>query len=748
MNASDSIETLDDIIDEETFSYSDEAVKRDQMIIHWIECPSFHKSEENLKQRIFQMIATSRCAAFLRLSALMPQEIYTNQSQRKAYLSPTALDIVPLYRTYPASLIQIITNAIPHFFTEPLKMADLVIEYFNSNPTYASLFGTVTFPALFYYFTTCEFTESAFVFVKNCLSITHNAFTSCLLAAFFDGFPRFTETLWMNFESKYQNKSVFNAFMESLSAAFRQLTQFHSSLIKQLYESDPEYLSKFFFSYYFQPRAHMKYFTAAGDHYLAVLLDLLKLLRYTSSNYGSPHQKILLKTILDAESQINQDFSYWDDVQLPVVYLLLSGVELNIFKELILKSDLIKFKNILENIKVSPEKLASLEPGFVQYIARNAVPNQNRPKHPILFDSHTVEAKENPEFERVWNQVSKLAIDEGQDVNEFIVNPRSQKGLAFVNSSIVQTDAFKKLMAMKIRSKASIAEKKFELFMAKLQTFKELDQIMDDIRRDSQMYMWKNAQEYVVNNCIAKGVMDTEAHKPIKSIRTAFIEMRYKESIPNYKFGNEFAELSYPVKNEMKSSAFSDLLNLVDTKENISQFNYHFALTLLNELPVESSDVIEMLKQFRIFSDKRRCKLATNEKIIKMISQNSFTLFLFNKIQRLRDLRVGNKIYEISEIISQFKEVYNHFYNDIDFTNFEEFFCDCFFFAGIDDFIISFIWFSKLASNFRDYIAAMDSDLIEDFISITKKIFSIVSETDPKLSAILNLSAIKIPLIG
>ena len=70
-------------------------------------------------------------------------------------------------------------------------------------------------------------------------------------------------------------------------------------------------------------------------------------------------------------------------------------------------------------------------------------------------------------------------------------------------------------------------------------------------------------------------------------------------------------------------------------------------------------------------------------------------------MQDLRDLKLGNQISELVKIIWQLKLVYDKFFNNEEnklVKNFEEFACNCFFFAGVDELIISFIWFTRLAS--------------------------------------------------
>ncbi|OHS99940.1 hypothetical protein TRFO_33550 [Tritrichomonas foetus] len=828
-------------------------------IMNWIECPSFYKSEETFKQKIFQMIGTSRCAAFMRLSTLMPQDIYTHE-QRKAFLSPSSLDVIPLFRSISASIIQIITNVIPRFFTDQKKISEIVTDYFLKNSIYADLFSTVTFPAIFFYFSTTEFSELGSIFLENCLSIVHSSFTSNLLASYFDCYPRFTETLWLTFESNYPKKSVFNSFLDAISVSFRQLTPNHSRLIHILNDADPEFLSEFFFREYFQPRAHMKYYTASGDRYLAVLVDLLSILNFAALNYGSPHQKILLSAIINAHSSSTQELSYSNDIQLPTVYALLSGVEISFLREMILDSDLIKYKKTLQESTIPENKAISMAPGYIQFSSKQILSHSKRQQMSILFnlypkenkssqmknsesnqamnhDANTINSNNNisneinheasadngrrsseinentrnsenenegeteyeneniqnekensamkrkteqvADFDRLWNKLVKMAHDEGQSVNDLINNPKSMDVRSVVNSSIVQSTHFRQFMLEKLTSQISNSEKAFEVFIARLQTQRELARICEDFKRDSRMYMWKNAQEYVLNNCIAQGSYADSTHETVIPSKSTFMAIRYQESLTFHKLKEPVnVPPHYPTANKLKSKYFEDLLKYITLKDNMPQFIYHFVLTLLNEWPYESEQSKEIIQSFRSFSDKRRCILAEDKKVVSMVANNAFVLKVFRRMQKLRELKLGNQIAEIVHIITQLKLVFIKFYtnnsnlnennfndnnlldnhlinkyenknnvnnNDVENTTFEEFACNCFFFAGVDELIISFIWFTRLASNFREYINALQNETIETFIGVTRQMFFIVKEFNPKLSVFLNESVLKIP---
>lgn len=126
---------------------------------------------------------------------------------------------------------------------------------------------------------------------------------------------------------------------------------------------------------------------------------------------------------------------------------------------------------------------------------------------------------------------------------------------------------------------------------------------------------------------------------------------------------------------KMKAEKFENLLNIVDYKENIAQFNYHYALAILNEWPIESEGMDEIRKKFSILSDKRRCFLVEKKEIVSMISQNKFVLKVFKKMQDLRDLKLCNQISELVKIIWQLQLVCDKFFNNEEnklVKNFEE----------------------------------------------------------------------------
>ena len=81
-----------------------------------------------------------------------------------------------------------------------------------------------------------------------------------------------------------------------------------------------------------------------------------------------------------------------------------------------------------------------------------------------------------------------------------------------------------------------IDEKIFEIFIGRLQTERELSRILDDFKRDGQMCMWKNAQEFVLENCVSQEdfsstiVKDNDEKKYVSN-SLKFMTFRYKENI-------------------------------------------------------------------------------------------------------------------------------------------------------------------------------------------------------------------------
>lgn len=796
-------------------------------IIRWTQCPSFYNSEDILKEKLFKTISFCRCSALMRFSTLYPQDNLAS-SQRNAFLSPQAFEINPLFRVIPSTIIQTVTNLFQRFYTIPDQVAVEIIDFINKNQSYIDLIGTVTFPAVFFYFLTTEFSEAGSIFIEHCLAITHDRFTSSLLASFFDCFPRFSETLWQTFQKNCAKKSVFSSFLVAIQKSFRQLTPHHSRLIKMLNENDPKYLSDFFFRQYFQPRAKMRYYATCGDKFLNRLFELSRILNYCSFNYGSPHQQILMNAILESQSESlsSQELSYVYDIQLPCVYSLLSGVEICILRDFLLVSSLFKFKGTLKDCQIPPSRAQSMLPGYVQFSAKPISLRVKGTPISIIFNNLTEAVnseeennftnEESSNFERVWNQINAAAITNGLTVPRMInmKNPNSIEIQTIINSTTVKSPRFRSFMLKKLNEKKNSSEKMFEIFIGRLQTERELARILEDFKRDSQMCMWKNAQEFVLEKCVSQENLSSaivnEDEEKYVSNSLKFMTFRYKENVSCQQFyfaqiqqqqqqqkkqkndqenkeqlfqshplyfdsscalrsnicnycsfySNELNESSENLNKiseikenkksgkimKMKAEKFEELLNVINYKENIAQFNFHFALAILNEWPIESEGMIEIRRKFAIFSDKRRCFLVENDKNVSMISQNKFVLKVFKRMQNLRDLKLGNQISELVKIIWQLKLVYDKFFKDFESVkNFEEFACNCFFFAGVDELIVSFIWFTRLASNFGHFIEAISPEVIEVFIAVTCKMFDIVKKEDNHLSLKLNISVIKVP---
>lgn len=797
-------------------------------IIKWMDCPSCINSEDILKEKLFNTISFSRCAALMRLSTLYSQDEFMS-SKRNAFLSPQAFQINPLFRSIPSTIIQTVTNLFQRFYTIPDQVADEVVDFFtNKSPSFSDVFSTVTFPAIFFYFMTTEFSEAGSIFIEHCLALSHDRFTSSLLASFFDCFPRFSETLWQTFQKKCAKKSVFTSFLHAISESFRQLTPHHSRLIKILNENDPKFVSDFFFRQYFLPRARMRYYTACSDEFLNVFIELSRILNYCSFNYGSPHQQILMNAIIESQSEslTTQELSYVLDIQLPCVFSLLSGFEISFLREFLLESNLFKFKATLKESQIPPAKAESMLPGYVQFSAKPISSRAKRSPISIIFnnlqeksnDENDFTEEEVANFERVWNQVLSTALINGLTVPQLInmKNPKNQEIQAVMNSTTVKSIRFRSFMLKKLNEKKNYSEKAFEIFIGRLQTQRELSRILEDFKRDSQMCMWKNAQEFVLEKCISQEnfsstIINEDEPQKYVSNSLKFMTFRYKENISCQHFylkhlqqqnqtkkqlfdqqqnkqqqqiqqvffdsnsayrsnicqfcsfySNDLNESSENLpekkvkkdeKNEnimkMKAEKFEDLLCIVNSKENIPQFNYHYALAILNEWPTECEGMDEIRRDFAFFSDKRRCFLVKKEKIVTMISQNKFVLKVFKKMQNLRDLKLGNQIYELVQIIWQLNLVYDKFFkNNDDFIlvkSFEEFACNCFFFAGVDELIVSFIWFTRLVTNFRQYINALSPKIIEVFIAVTDEMFDTVKKSDTKLSLKLNIAVIKVP---
>lgn len=87
-------------------------------------------------------------------------------------------------------------------------------------------------------------------------------------------------------------------------------------------------------------------------------------------------------------------------------------------------------------------------------------------------------------------------------INRYLLkNPRNNEIKRIINSSTVKSNRFQAFMLKKLNEKKLSSEKIFEIFFGRFQTERE---ILDDFKRDGQMCMWKNAQEFVLENCVSQ----------------------------------------------------------------------------------------------------------------------------------------------------------------------------------------------------------------------------------------------------
>ncbi|EAY15881.1 hypothetical protein TVAG_165090 [Trichomonas vaginalis G3] len=143
---------------------------------------------------------------------------------------------------FSSSFSQCLLLLIKNFHEEPEVFAQIVYSYFSKDISDQLYFGYSTFPAIFGYFSSQEFTFKASRFILELFSIDEDfILLESVLVPFLLSAHSFLEDLWCQFHKlctmtlgKFDEKRCYNILIESLQNSISLLTNSHIFVIQQL----------------------------------------------------------------------------------------------------------------------------------------------------------------------------------------------------------------------------------------------------------------------------------------------------------------------------------------------------------------------------------------------------------------------------------------------------------------------------------------------------------------------------------
>ena len=727
-------------------------------IYNWTACPSFANSDMIFKNSVYSVIYAARRAAMFRIATISQRDIFTNE-QRKVFMSKPDDDFIPLFQQVPASVIQIITNSLHPIFLNPDAFVEKTFEFFDSpkgtgegdkekgkdkGKQYTSdFFAALTFPALFFYFQTSEFSEFGAKFLKKAIHIKRGKFLVALLSAYFDNFPRFLEMLidQLLYFASGGKVSIFMAFKNALVMAFAELTKNHRDIVEELAQIDKVFLCQFFFMYYFPQRVRCVFGNSEDHDTEGIGKQLGHLFDYCTFHDNSPHVNILLDSILSIKHFRSHALSYGRDIGLPTVFMVLSGLETKILFDLFVYAGLIKNFSKLSSLTIPTDKANSLAPGHVQFSHRKFLDRPERTEQPILFDNDgEVEMKIDPSegFARSYAQLKKMAREEGQTILQLLDNPSSMRVKKQISSlTIAKSPEFRQFIQMKLEKKMRRSECEFESFIGKMATQKELELLERDFLRDADLYIRTAARDFMEKKCILTGTVVPECLKlkprpgvEFMAARYPFMNVEPKEMVV------------YKQKNSMKNKSFDVMLKILSPKEVLPAFIIEFMLSMVNEWKEESKELRVALHNFL---ESERNEYYVNGSFA-VYEKSKFAKYAVAVLRKLNRARVGILFNRMSKLFIELDEINKYYYAGTR-ESFAEVCMHIILMACADNAVICLLWYTRLVVTETLYVKLMDQRTQELWKIASDQMWVLVSKKDGHLMDLVLKAFQEIPLL-
>lgn len=725
-------------------------------IFHWKKCPSYCKTDSVLKSSILGMIYAARRSAIFRIATISQRDIFTN-AQRKSFIEKHDEEFVPLFQQVPATVIQIVVNVIQNMFTDMDAFVDQVFRFFDApklneiDPSNiqekgaqynGDFFAALTFPALFFYFQTHEFSDLGAAFLRKAIELNRNRLLMSLLAAYFDSFPRFIGLVSDRFIELASGRqiSVFLAFKESLALAFGELTKHHKDLIEKLAEIDMPFLCHFFFTNYFPPRIRCVFGNCEEDDPEGIGKEICNIFSYCANHYSSPHVKVLLGAMMSVQHFRAHSLSYKGDICLPTIQMVISGLETKMLYDLFLSAGFIRQRTKLASMVVPNEQANSILPGYVQFSHRKFLANKEQKNLPIIFPDvkRFVKDEANEELSRSYAQLKKVAREEGQSILDVLDHPKSMRVKRQVSSlPIAKSEAFRKFIQQKLEKKTQKSQIEFEKFIGRISTQQELKNIEGDFDKDAEMYIRTAARDFMEKKCIPNGYVVPENVTVTLKPGIEFLCQRY--SVMNTK-PEEL--VVFRQKNTMKDTTIEPMLTIVNPDEVCPTFALEFMLSIINEWKSESVELTSLLHKFLV-AKRNESLLASHFTNYRM---NKLVRYAVSTFRRLNRARTGVLFTHMTRLFREIDEVNSHYY-DGSAEMFAGFVADSILISGADQAILCLVWFSRLSLVCPEYIALMDEHTRRLWSAATGQVLAIVREKDTELASLVDTSINTIPTL-
>ena len=693
-------------------------VSLSQMIVHWQECPSYRQSEYRLHAQLLETGASARCAAFDRFFGFTLRSRYCKMES--AVLSEKSVQ--PLFQKVPASVIQMTVAAMQKMFTSQKEFAASVVDFFGSSKEYRDLFAMITFPAVFSYFLTDELAGLAGSFVEEIVKIDRSVFAKAVLAAYFDGYPRFIDTLWSTFDRLCVKESVLSALRGALAVASGQLSRHHAKLIDLILELDRDFMVSFFFGYYLEPRAHMRYFSTSNNAKLVQLISLLKM----AAESGAPHGEILLQG-LDRRSMSVHHLTYHDDIGLPTMYVILSELELFMLRTFLAAKGYLKTNRF--TVDVNDEQV--LAPGYVQFSVKRILGERKEVEQmPILFAPKETHETVNPVFARAWKKLKQLAEEEGISPDQMIKKPKTARCKDAVSLPLTQSVDFRNYLCEKMLNKAESSQQRFERFVRLLCILEQLEKIKGDWCLARKYYMWKRAEEFIINSCMiqCKPTLQKTVGSD-NSTKTDFFQQRYKRSLPVTK--SKPVSETATCETRPRSRCFEDLLAAsADNAGNEEQVAY-ILFGLLNEWIECSPEKDTVALAYKGFAERQRFGAVRDSTISQVVEQWKCFRDIIVRLKQMATTKMGRQLIEFASVIDDFYGIYPQLNTNI---SSEDIICQCIFGCGYHGLIFVMVWFRRLIPSYSRYLELLLSPpTVTRIASVVNRTFELIGLSDSQL---------------
>lgn len=463
---------------------------------------------------------------FFKLQSLIKKNIYFDYqiSNMDRTCKKTLLDFANIMNENPVKFLNKYNSLFLNRLNDWLiiilsnfkQSADVIGNYFLNNPENLELFGTVTFPSIFNFFLSEEFSNIGLKFVKRIAKKFPMKISKVFITAFLRVTPIFFQSLWSyfdiiaieNYKKHTDNGLVFQIFLKVLKITTSSLSKNEFICLRLLKEKSIDDFSEIFFGNLLIP-SHLLYYS---NHFHSNESKMiLNILQFIQKNTKSSQFLMLTSVLFNNQYYrfVNKCYNNLDKT----ISMIFTIEEIIVIQNIVNNNT--KFFNLSYfHNTITPKENDNYRLYFFDFDVKHVFKQNNQIDKNFMFNGLKENFSENNEFEKSWSKLSLLS----KMYNTTEINLLKKTGLPLKEIHILDQipflndKKFHEYVELISRNRIIQSLNSFESFISNETIHKSINELINQYETKSKQIL-----TYFISQCYKK--KDIQIQKSQQSLK-------------------------------------------------------------------------------------------------------------------------------------------------------------------------------------------------------------------------------------